>query len=444
MKLNLIELFKSFRLRTKVVIIVWTFFNLLLFFTMWLGAGASFFTALVFFLIWEMAIWGYYIYRYVFKKKHKFGEWVDAILFAVIAATVIRSLFIEAYQIPTSSMEKSLLVGDFLFVSKVNYGARLTMTPLSFPFAHHTIPRFNVKAYSEALKVPYYRLPGFQKIKNGDVVVFNWPDEREGRPVDKKENYIKRCVAIAGDTLEVREGVVHINGVAEEVPPKREMQYIMRTDGHFLSEQLYKKLDITDKMEISQPSANNPKLPYLTNLHLTDENYQKLKRRTDVLSLDTSIYTPGQGHNSVFPEDQSDRWTRDFYGPIVVPKKGVTVKIDSANFEMYERLISVYERAGEMERRHGKVYLDGNELTEYTFKMDYYFMMGDNRHNSLDSRFWGFVPEDHVVGKALFIWMSVRHDIQRYIVPDGFGQQQVVEEKKFDRIRWNRIFKGIK
>lgn len=444
MKLNLIELFKSFRLRTKVVIITWTVFNLLLFFAIWLGAGASFFTALVFFLIWEIAIWGYYIYRYVYKKKHKFGEWVDAILFAVIAATVIRSLFIEAYQIPTSSMEKSLLVGDFLFVSKVNYGARLTMTPLSFPFAHHTIPRLNVKAYSEALKIPYYRLPGFQDIKNGDVVVFNWPDEREGRPVDKKENYIKRCVAIAGDTLRVINGVVYINGVPEKVPPKRQMQYVMRTDGHFLSEQMYKKLDITDKIEVSQPSQNNPKLPYLTNLHLTDENYHKLKRRNDVLSLDTSIYEPGQGHSSIFPEDQSSKWTRDFYGPLVIPKKGVTVTIDSASFDTYERLISVYERAGEMERRYGKVYLDGKVLNEYTFKMDYYFMMGDNRHNSLDSRFWGFVPEDHVVGKALFIWMSVRHDIRRFIVPDGYGQQQVVEEKKFDRIRWNRIFKGIK
>jgi len=439
MKINFKELFKSFRKRTKIIIILWTIFNFALFLTVWLGAGANFFTALVFFLIWEAAIWIYYIYRYVYKEKHRYGEWVDAILFAVIAATVIRSLFIEAYQIPTSSMEKSLLVGDFLFVSKVNYGARLTMTPISFPFAHHTMPWLGTKAYSESLKIPFYRLPGFQKIKNGDVVVFNYPDEREGRPVDKKENYIKRCVAIPGDTLSVIDHLIHINGKPETPPEKRQFEYSLVSKGRFLGKKLYEKLDVTDKMEISMPTQENRSIPWETRVHLTDENYQKLKARSDVKSLDTMSYTPGDEHSRIFPESMNGKWSRDFFGPLYVPKRGATVEVNASNFEIYDRVINVYENAGEFTRRNGKVFLDNEEITSYTFKMDYYFMMGDNRHNSLDSRFWGFVPEDHIVGKALFIWMSIRSEVNRYFNPDG----SMVEEKKFDRIRWNRIFKGI-
>ena len=207
MNFNPIDTFKEFRTRTKVVLIVWTVLNLLILGILLFGAKAPVVGSIIFFVIWELAVWGYYVYRYNFRHLHRVGEWVDAIMFAVIAATVIRSMFIELYQIPTSSMEKSLLVGDFLFVNKMSYGTRLTMTPLSFPFAHHTMPWINTKAYSEAIKFPYYRLPGFGKIKNGDVVVFNWPDERLDRPLDKKENYIKRCVAIPGDSISVKRGV---------------------------------------------------------------------------------------------------------------------------------------------------------------------------------------------------------------------------------------------
>lgn len=439
MKINLKELFKSFIKRTQIIIIVWTVLNLALFFTVWLGAGASFITALIFFVIWELAIWVYYIYRYAYKEKHKYGEWVDAILFAVIAATVIRSLFIEAYQIPTSSMEKSLLTGDFLFVSKVNYGARLTMTPISFPFAHHTMPWLGTKAYSESLKIPYHRLPGFQKIKNGDVVVFNYPAENEGRPVDKKENYIKRCVAIPGDTIAVIDHLVYINGIPETPPANRQFEYSLVSKGRFLGKNLYKKLDVTDKIEISRPTRDNKTYPWETRVHLTDENYQKLKGRTDVKSLDTMSYRPGEEHSALYPTSKNEKWSRDFYGPLYVPKEGATVELNAQNFELYDRILNEYEEAGNFIRRNGRVYLDDEEITSYTFKLNYYFMMGDNRHNSQDSRFWGFVPEDHVVGKALFIWWSVRHDIERYL--DGTGH--VMEERSFDRIRWERILKGI-
>jgi signal peptidase I len=441
MKLNLINEFKAFRKRSKIVIIIWTILNFLLFLTLLFGAGANFFGALFFFLLWEAAIWVYYIYRYKYKPKHSYGEWVDAVLFAVIAATVIRSLFIEAYQIPTSSMEKSLLVGDFLFVSKVNYGARLTMTPLSFPFAHHTIPRLNIKAYSELLKFPYFRLPGFQKIKNGDVVVFNWPDERLDRPVDKKENYIKRCVAIPGDTIQVINGVVYINGIPEKKPENREFEYIMRTNGKYLPEKLFDKLDVTDKMAIN---GDGEQTSWITQLQLTDENYQKLARHSDVVSLDTNIHRKGQSDGTTFPFVENSKWNRDFYGPLWIPKKGMTVKLDSSNFENYERVISVYENAGELKRRNGKILLNDQEITEYTFALNYYFMMGDNRHYSYDSRFWGFVPEDHIVGKALFIWLSVKNKSEMVRIQNAeTGHPEIVEKKSFEGIRWNRIFKGI-
>jgi signal peptidase I len=434
MKLNLKETFQSFRKRTKIVIIVWTILNLLLFLALLFGGGAGFFPALIFFLIWEAAIWVYYIYKYRYKPFHKYGDWVDAILFAVIAATVIRSLFIEAYQIPTSSMEKSLLVGDFLFVSKVNYGARTPMTPLSFPFAHHTIPILNIKAYIEKLKLPYYRLPGFQKIKNNDVVVFNWPDERLDRPVDKKENYIKRCVGIAGDKLEVKNGTVFINGKESYTPPDRQFEYMVKTNGAGIPNKYLKSLDITDYFGEGE----------LYQMHISDDNYKKIKAYPNVISIDTNLHPAGKNENgNIYPYDMNSLWSRDFYGPIYIPKKGDKITLDSMTFAVYERVINVYEGNSDFERRGGKFFLDGKEITSYTFKMNYYFMMGDNRHNSADSRFWGFVPEDHVVGKALFVWLSIKHDIERKRVFDGVGYK-MEEKRSFSGIRWSRIFMGIK
>jgi signal peptidase I len=433
MDFNPVETFKDFRPRTKIVLIVWTVLNLLILGILLFAAHAPVGGSIIFFLIWELAVWGYYVYRYKYRQHHRIGEWVDAIMFAVIAATVIRSMFIELYQIPTSSMEKSLMVGDFLFVNKMSYGTRLTMTPLSFPFAHHTMPWIDTKAYSEAIKFPYYRLPGFGEIENGDVVVFNWPDERLDRPVDKKENYIKRCVAIPGDTLTVERGVVHINGVAEDVPPMRQFSYVVRknTQGG-LGNKFLKEQDITDL-----DTAENSTI-YV--MQLNDKNRPNVQNHSLVNTVDTILHPRGQNDGNIFPVSKQHSWSRDFYGPIIIPKKGVTITLTEANAEMYKRLIQVYENHEEFDTRNGKCYMGTEEISEYTFEMDYYFMMGDNRHYSYDSRFWGFVPENHVVGRAWFVLWSIRHDITKVRTKDG----QQAEIRKFDGIRWKRCFMGIK
>ncbi|MBO6517912.1 MAG: signal peptidase I [Bacteroidia bacterium] len=363
-------------------------------------------------------------------------------MFAVIAATVIRSMFIELYQIPTSSMEKSLMVGDFLFVNKMAYGTRLTMTPLSFPFAHHTIPKINTKAYSEAIKFPYFRLPGFGKVKNGDVVVFNWPDEREGRPVDKKENYIKRCVAIPGDTLSVINGVVHINGVAENIPPNRQFAYEVKTNGGDLGKKFYQEQDITDK-ESGQMGNDPGKL--IHRMQLTDVNYNAVKEHTRTVSIDTIIHEHGNNDGQLFPYNKQSQWSRDFYGPLYIPKKGETVPLNAETYAQYERLIKVYEHHDDFTARNGKFYMGDSEVTEYTFEMDYYFMMGDNRHYSYDSRFWGFVPEDHIVGKAWFVLWSVKQDVNQVRERDpDTGQMRLTDQRSFGGMRWNRTFKKIR
>lgn len=432
MNFNPIDTFKEFRTRTKVVLIVWTVLNLFILGILLFAAKAPVIGSIIFFLIWELAVWFYYVYRYNFRHLHRIGEWVDAIMFAVIAATVIRSMFIELYQIPTSSMEKSLLVGDFLFVNKMSYGTRLTMTPLSFPFAHHTMPWIDTKAYSEAIKFPYYRLPGFGKIKNGDVVVFNWPDERLDRPVDKKENYIKRCVAIPGDTITVDRGVIHINGVPEEVPPMRQFSYVVRKNSlGSLGTKFMKEQDITD-VEMDSSSA-------IWIMQLNDVNRPNVQNHQLVNSVDTIIHPRGQNDGNLFPISKQHSWSRDYYGPLYVPKKGVTVTLSEDNYPMYERLIKVYEQHEDFEMRNGKFYMGSEEVTTYTFEMDYYFMMGDNRHYSYDSRFWGFVPEDHVVGKAWFVLWSIRHNFKTIQTPEG-----EVKLKEFDGIRWERCFMGIK
>lgn len=414
MKINPLRSFKAFKLSAKIIIVLWSALTLLLFIMLVFGAKAPFFGALLFCLFWEAMIWVYFIYRYEYREKHRYGEWVDAILFAVIAATAIRSMLIEAYQIPTSSMEKSLLVGDFLFVSKVHYGTRLPMTAIAFPFAHHTMPLIKTKAYSELIKFPYYRIPGLQKVKNNDVVVFNWPAEMEGRPVDKKENYIKRCIGIAGDTLEVRSGDIYINSKPIQDPPNRQYSYEFVTNGTGFNDRILSELNVTDVEPIGYGEG------YI--MQLTDENYAKLSTFSNVSSSDT-IIAARRFYPEIFPNHRSFNWSRDFFGPIYIPKKDDQIKLDTLNYYLYERAIREYENNPGFERRGNQFYMDGEEITHYTFKMNYYFMMGDNRHYSSDSRFWGFVPEDHIVGKALFVWLSI---------DKGKG------------VRWNRIFKGIK
>ncbi|MGJ1392706.1 signal peptidase I [Sphingobacterium spiritivorum] len=354
-----------------------------------------------------------------FKKRYPYTksfarEWADAIVFAVIAASLIRGFLIEAYMIPTGSMERSLLVGDFLFVSKLNYGPRIPITPLAFPFAHHTMPVTGGKAYSEWIQVPYKRLPGFQDIKRNDVVVFNYPMEADApynRPIDKRENYIKRLVGMPGDKVAMKNKRLLING--EPAFSNEDMQhgYLVFTDGSGLDQKqlIRKRYEATDSFIE----------PYL--LHITPEESEDVKKWAHVEQVISF-----QNQNSAFPHIDKWDWTFDNFGPVVVPSKGWTVQLDSMTMPLYERAIRVYEGNTLQEKKDG-IYINGAKATSYTFQMNYYWMMGDNRDNSEDSRGWGFVPEDHIVGKALFVWLSWDKD-------GSF----------LSKIRWNRIFKGIK
>lgn len=361
------------------------------------------------------------------KKKSATREWTDAIIFAVVAATLIRTLFIEAYTIPTPSMERSLLVGDFLFVSKVNYGARTPMTPIAFPFAHHTMPLLGTKAYWDGIKLPYYRLPGLSEVKKGDVVVFNYPMEADSpfyRPVDKRENYIKRCQGTPGDTLSLVDAQVFINGKPAVNPAGEQTDYTISTNGMEVNPQVLEDLHVSNYDNIPSPT-------------MTKDAAAKLKSYSNVKSITPNIKTRGMADpfNPVFPaaypkyalnaRNGGFNWNVDNYGPIIIPKKGWTVKLDSLTMPLYGRAIEIYE-GNKVQIKGSEVYINGAKADSYTFKLNYYWMMGDNRHDSADSRYWGFVPEDHIVGKALFIWMSFDDNASF-----------------FNKIRWSRLFRGI-
>jgi signal peptidase I len=375
--------------------------------------------------------WKFWKKKDTTKKKSTTREWVDAIIFAVIAATLIRTLFIEAYTIPTPSMERSLLVGDFLFVSKVNYGARLPMTPVAFPFAHHTMPLIGTKAYWDGIKLPYYRLPGLSDIKKGDVVVFNYPMDADSpyyRPVDKRENYIKRCQGTPGDTLSVVDAQVFVNRKAAPNPPGEQIDYTVTSNTTDpINPQLYEELNAT-----FYPTFPNPTM--------TKESADKLKGYSYIKSVVADVKPKGTADimNPVFPNKYPRfytlnnkmpdyKWNVDNFGPIIVPKKGWTLKLDSLTLPLYGRAIEIYEN-NKIEIKGNDILINGVKTNTYTFKMNYYWMMGDNRHDSEDSRFWGFVPEDHIVGKALFIWMS---------------WDDSDNASFFNKIRWGRLFRGI-
>ncbi len=399
-------------------------------------------------------------------KKTVVREWVDAAVFAVVAATIIRTFVFEAYVIPTGSMEKTLLINDFLFVSKFSYGPRIPNSPLSVPFVHNYLPNSEKKSYLEWLTLPYTRWFG-TPVKRNDVVVFNFPagdtvintpdyqskdpfydvcrrlgkgDIDAGRrivlgdptqyplaihPVDKRDNYIKRCVGIAGDTLEVRAGQVYINGKMNDIPLKSQYTYSFDSKTDLNDEFMREEFGVREN-EYGRDYNNR------YHVYLTHDMVDKLSRQPFIIGTlvpDNEVFIPmtvntnttGSSSGKVYPYDTThQKWTIDNFGPIWIPKKGATIKLDATNYTIYERAIRVYEN-NQFTIRDNTFLLNGKEVTTYTFKMNYYWMMGDNRHGSQDSRFWGFVPEDHIVGKAALIWFSYENGP-----------------------RWNRLFKTVK
>lgn len=364
------------------------------------------------------------------KPKSKLREWVDAVAFAVVAATLIRWLIMEAYTIPTPSMENSLLVGDFLFVSKFHYGTRTPATPLQMPLTHQKIWFTNIPSYTDAIQLPQYRLPGFTSVKRNDVVVFNVPGIEENNlytpksqwidyPVDLKTNYIKRCVAIGGDTLEVRDHQVFVNSAPAENPPFMQMNYDVYAESQ-INERVLNKLEI-DEYQVTGRSDSQVRY----GMSITSEVAEELRKLPFIDSV--VIETRKEVEFNIYPDAAKFPWSGDFFGPIVVPKEGMTIQIDSNSLVLYRKMIERYEHNDDVKIENNRLFIDGKEVTSYTFKQNYYFMMGDNRHNSLDSRYWGFVPEDHIVGKAFFIWLSL----------DQNGSF-------FNKIRWSRFFNLIR
>lgn len=340
------------------------------------------------------------------------SSWTNAILFAIVAATLVHTYVMRPYTIPTSSLEKSLLVGDFLFVSKFHYGARIPMTPVALPMVHDSIPLTGLGSYVKNKKVslPYARIPGFQKIKRNEIVVFNWPadtlkwmwNDNSGKhtykPIDKKTNYVKRCTAIAGDTFEIRDGDIYINGELSIMPDRCKPQYFY--EAKFKDNN---KVNAVLKQYGIKEARQDQFGRILLNLH--DEVVVKLKNNPEVISLTKEITPKGSYNKQVFPNDPQYPWSVDNFGPLYIPKKGESVELNPETIPFYRTLLKHYEGISFAENGN-EYFIDGKKVTNYTFKQDYYWMMGDNRQNSLDARAWGFTPFDHVVGKPVFIWMS--------------------------------------
>lgn len=457
-------------------------------FVIWSGYYILLLLVVIFFdsYITKYVPWGFWK-----KKKNMFVEWADAIIFALIAVYFINTFFFQNYQIPSSSLEKSLLVGDFLFVSKVSYGARSPMTPFSFPLAQHTLPIINTKSYLDKPQLKYKRLAGFGQVKRNDIVVFNFPagdtvalnrqaedyyslcvndpNGRAGvwqnkamygdivyRPVDRRENYVKRCIGLPGETISMKDDIVFINGQQIEDPENIQHLYVVQTNGTMISPAVFSELGVTEddksiirSEDISYADSsviakvglnwNNGKAGILyENVFLTKEMVEKLKSKPFVLTvknqsqyykLFVQLYNK-KNLQTVYPVDYPQEVERGDFPSLWIPKRGETIKFDTnVDYKVaaYNRCIRNYEH-NDFDYRDGKVYINGKESDSYTFQYDYYFMMGDNRDNSADSRVWGFVPEDHVVGQPMFIWLSLDKD-------KGWFS---------GKIRWNRIFTSAK
>ena len=469
------------------------------------------------FLVWVKSWLGLIVLPFIFdiyiSKKIPWGfwkksknpavrnimSWVDAIVFALVAVYFVNIYVFQNYQIPSSSLEKSLFVGDYLYVSKLSYGPRVPNTPLSMPLAQHTLPLVNTKSYIEWPQWDYKRVPGLGKVKRNDIVVFNFPAGdtvatnyqqtdfyslayNEGqrmypnpvnmdsltrkqqravydlyynagrnlilsnpkmygdvvvRPVDRRENYVKRCVGLPGDTLEIRDAQVYIDGKPLENPEDMQLNYLVQTTGPYITEDMFRELGISKD---DQAMVTNESL--LMEMGLTHRDAQGrlaptydlplTKKMLETLSANKKLVSrivmePEMFTGQMYPLNLYTKWDRNNYGPIWIPKKGATIKLTEDNLPIYERPIRAYE-GNTLEVKEDGIYINGKKTDEYTFKMDYYWMMGDNRHNSADARSWGFVPEDHVVGKPIVVWLSLDKDRGWF---DG-------------KIRWNRIFKWVK
>ena len=332
------------------------------------------------------------------KKKSVIWEWIKAVGFAVITIILFRVFLFEAYTIPSASMEKSLLCGDYILVSKLSYGSRLPNTPFSLPFAHQRFPfTENKKSYLQWVKFPYFRFFGSPDIEHGDVVVFNYPMDND-YPVDQRTFYIKRCMGIAGDTLEIREGQVYINGQYNDHPEKLEFNYRISTDADSLNTDSLKALNILEGGKM------NDKGDYWYTLSTDDIDH--LKGMPHIVKIAPLLEKKGSYSDYMFPENEHFLWNVDYFGPLYIPKAGDSVELSVDSLPLYERIINVYEN-NELRVNNDSVFINNKYATHYTFKMNYFFMMGDNRHNSADSRFWGFVPEDHIVGKTVLVLMSI-------------------------------------
>jgi signal peptidase I len=468
--------------------------NIMMFMVLWIDTVKHFGKSKTIDSILAVVTLGFYIYTINYQSDPKYisdkndihrsalSEWIGSIVFAVVAATFVHNYFFQPYIIPTGSLEKSLLIGDFLFVSKFHYGARIPSTTLAFPMVHDTLPIIKTRSYSNKPQLPYLRLPRIQKIRRNDIVVFNWPADtvrkffvKEAgvkKPLDKKSNYVKRCLGIAGDTLEIIDGFVHINRKKNVLPDRAKVLYNFKAyNSNGISSRRLLEIGIKDfyrrfKIENITQNSYDQLAPYLVgtqardkenfivitshrglpiqlirslrlkvieilektkDLNLTVKEAEVIEKQNLVDSVVKRNQKKKTPNSSFFPNKIPFDWNQDNFGPIVIPKAGVTVDLNLNNLPLYKKIIVDYEK-NKLEANGSTLLINGKKSTQYTFKMDYYWMMGDNRHRSEDSRFWGFVPEDHIVGKPVFIWFSIDG------INDGIQNW---------KIRWDRVFSTI-